>query len=433
MIISSLYILLVFYIIHKWDLFKNDSISKREFHFAFGLKLIAAFCLYLIYTEYYRERHLADIFKFYDDSLILSESFFEKPIDFFKILLNLDFNKEYFENTYYINMNHWDTSYSSPLLNESRLMIRINAIINIISLNNYCVNVTTFVFSGFIGLAMILKSINHLITNSRQRILFWSLILFPSILLWSSGILKEPLIILSIGMILWSTKKLSKFGKNNLKCILLLSIGLLLMLKLKFYVFACFAPALVVFLISNRFKKSPIYVTVSTFILLLITIVILNLFESNYNPLEIIAKKQNDFIRLATFYKAGSYFYLAPISSDLLSFSKAAPIGIINGFFRPFPGNIHNITHVLPLIENIILYAFFIYLILLNKKEFIKIPHDKSSLIISSLFFTFLLFTLLGMTTPVIGALVRYKLPATLFLIILSLIIYDHTKPLKKR
>ena len=111
MIISSLYILLVFHIIHRWDLFKNDSIKKKEFHLAFAIKLLAAFCLYLIYTEYYRERHLADIFKFYDDSLILSESFFNKPIDFFKILLNLDFNKEYFENTYYINMNHWDTSY----------------------------------------------------------------------------------------------------------------------------------------------------------------------------------------------------------------------------------------------------------------------------------------------------------------------------------
>ena len=167
-------------------------------------------------------------------------------------------------------------------------------------------------------------------------------------------------------MILWSIKKLSKFGENNLTSILLLSIGLFLMLKLKFYVFACFTPALAVYIISIRFKKSPTYVTVSTFILLLVSVVILNLFESNYNPLEIIAKKQNDFIRLATFYKAGSYFYLAPLSSDLLSFSKATPMGIINGFFRPFPSNIHNITHLLPLIENIILYVFFIYLILLN-------------------------------------------------------------------
>jgi hypothetical protein len=433
LIISTIYILLVFYIIQKWDLFKSDSIKKQEFHLAFALKLIAAFCLYIIYTEYYRERHLADIFKFYDDSLILSESFFNNPIDFFKILLNLDFNKEYFENTYYINMNHWDTSYSSPLLNESRLMIRINAIVNIISFNNYCTNVTAFVFLGFIGFAMILKSINHLITNSRQKILFWTLILFPSILLWSSGILKEPLIILSIGMILWSIKKLSKFGESNLMPILMLSIGLLLMLKLKFYVFACFTPALAAYLISIRFKIRPVYVTVSTFILLLVSIVILNLFESNYNPVEIIAKKQNDFIRLATFYKAGSYFYLAPLSSDLLSFIQASPMGIVNGFFRPFPSNIHNITHVLPLIENIIIYVFFIYLILLNRKRIIEIPHDKSSLIISSLFFTLLLFTVLGMTTPVVGALVRYKLPATLFLIILSLLIYDHTKALKKR
>ena len=77
--------------------------------------MLAALCLYLIYTKYYRERHLADIFKFYDDSIILSESLFTNPIDYFKILLNLDFDKEYFENTYYINMNHWDSLQQPPI------------------------------------------------------------------------------------------------------------------------------------------------------------------------------------------------------------------------------------------------------------------------------------------------------------------------------
>ena len=47
------------------------------------------------------------------------------------------------------------------------------------------------------------------------------------------------------------------------------------------------------------------------------------------------------------------------------------------------------------------------------------------NILLCSLLFTVLLFTLTGMSTPVTGALVRYKIPGTFFLISSLIIIYD--------
>ena len=47
------------------------------------------------------------------------------------------------------------------------------------------------------------------------------------------------------------------------------------------------------------------------------------------------------------------------------------------------------------------------------------------NILLCSLLFTILLFTLTGMSAPVIGALVRYKIPGTFFLISSLTIIYD--------
>jgi hypothetical protein len=101
-----------------------------------------------------------------------------------------------------MEMNNWDTSYKNSLMNESRLLIKINAILNIIGLKNYFFNSISFILMAFVGEFLIFKSLIVKFKFKNPKILFWSLLLFPSIFLWSSGILKEPLIILSFGLIL---------------------------------------------------------------------------------------------------------------------------------------------------------------------------------------------------------------------------------------
>ena len=118
---------------------------------------------------------------------------------------------------YFINMNHWDNSYESVITNESRVVIKLCAIINLIGINNYVVNVIIFTMLSFVGIILTIRSLALLYPSKYIKHLFWVVVLFPSIFIWSAGILKEPLILLGIGMFLFGItsiheKKTKKIG-----------------------------------------------------------------------------------------------------------------------------------------------------------------------------------------------------------------------------
>ena len=387
------------------------------------MKLSGGLILYYIYTQYYTQRHTADIFKYYDDSLVLYHSFFKNPIDFFKIILGLDFNREYFSFNYYMEMNNWDTSYKNSLMNESRLLIKINAILNLIGFKNYFFNSITFILMGFVGEVLIFKSLIKKFEFKYPKFLFWSIVLFPSVFLWSSGILKEPMIIFSFGLILNSLILKRKWA--NISSFI---VAILIIFKVKFYIFICVFPALISYIISEKTKLNPPRIIFTICVIMAAIIFALGKMNNNYNPLKILSQKQNDFITLSELFDTGSAYKITPIEPSITSLLKAIPKGVVNGFFRPFPNNINNLLQLFPLIENLLLYLMITYLFFKMIFLKIKINQDVKNILWNSLFFITMLFILIGISTPVIGALVRYKVPGLLFLIIVINLMYDQFK-----
>ena len=415
----------ILFFLKRIDFFQINGIKKNHILFAFLSQVFAGYILYIIYSQYYTERYTADIFKYYDDSLVLYNTFFSNPLDFFKIIIGIDCDSEDYLINYFSEMNHWDTSYKNSLMDESRLLIRLNAILNIIGFKSYSFNLISFVFIGFLGKFLITKNLVKFYKSINPIILFLGLILFPSLMLWSSGILKEPLIIFSIGLILQS---FGVYNSKKMSSLILVFFGLLIIFKLKFYVFICFLPALISFLICQNWKIKPLKVITITSISLNILLVILSTLKNSYNPLEILSNKQNDFIKLAEIFNAGSSFKMVPMDPNFNSFLSSIPMGVINGFFRPFPSDINKIIHILPLIENIFLYVLIIYLFYKLFSLKIKLETVYLNALLNSVFFISLLFIITGLSTPVIGALVRYKLPGTIFIIISICIMHGQTK-----
>ena len=323
-----------------------------------------------------------------------------------------------------MEMNNWDTSYKNSLMNESRLLIKINAILNIIGLKNYFFNSITFILMAFIGEFLIFKSLTVKFKFKNPKILFWSLLLFPSIFLWSSGILKEPLIILSFGLILNSLIFKRKRWMNISSFI----IATLIIFKVKFYIFICFFPALISYIISEKTKFKPpriIFTICATVFGIRFTMGKIN---NSYKPLQILSQKQNDFITLSKLFDTGSAYKITPIEPSITSLIIAIPMGAINGFFRPFPTNINNLLQLFPLIENMLLYSMVLYLLFKILFLKIKINQDVKNVLWNSLFFIIMLFIITGLSTPVVGALVRYKVPGLIFLIIVINLMYDQFK-----
>ena len=320
-------------------------------------------------------------------------------------------------------MNNWDTSYKNSLMNESRLLIKINAILNLIGFKNYFFNSITFILMGFVGEVLIFKSLIKKFEFKYPKFLFWSIVLFPSIFLWSSGILKEPMIIFSFGLILNSLIPKRKWA--NISSFI---VAILIIFKVKFYIFICVFPALISYIISEKTKLKPPRIIFTICVIMAVIIFALGKMNNNYNPLKILSQKQNDFITLSELFDTGSAYKITPIEPSITSLLKAIPKGVVNGFFRPFPNNINNLLQLFPLIENLLLYLMIAYLFFKMIFLKIKINQDVKNILWNSLFFITMLFILIGISTPVIGALVRYKVPGLLFLIIVINLMYDQFK-----
>ena len=80
-------------------------------------------------------------------------------------------------------------------------------------------------------------------------------------------------------------------------------------------------------------------------------------------------------------------------------------------------------------IENTVIILFMLYAVVRGNFRYIK----DSPFALFSLYFSFSLFTLIGMITPVLGALVRYKALALPFMVTFFIIIAKDRIPVLKR
>ena len=126
-----------------------------------------------------------------------------------------------------------------------------------------------------------------------------------------------------------------------------------------------------------------------------------------------LANKQADFIRHADHLNSGSKIELDVLDPTLYSFIQNSPNAIFRTLFRPHIFESHSTMQLIGSFENVILILLFITsLIYMDPSKL------NTNLVVFCLIFSFGLFVLVGLATPVMGAMVRYRAPGLIFLII---------------
>ena len=113
--------------------------------------------------------------------------------------------------------------------------------------------------------------------------------------------------------------------------------------------------------------------------------------------------------------------YLQP---TLFSLVKAAPEALLNVFTKPWLVEVNSLLFVPPLVENLFVISIGIFCLIWRK----KISDEQLKFVFLCLTFTFIVYIVIGLTTPIIGALVRYKIPVMPFLWMALLILLDTQK-----
>lgn len=215
-----------------FGLFKDDTISKKQYALFFIAKALAVPVFYLLYEKYYGGINNLDAGKFFKDTQALNNIAYDNFWEYIKIIIGIQNETEgsYCYQNLLLKTQQWDNGLiRSFLFNDNRILIRLHSILHFISFNSYFVHALFCSFYSLIGIHLSYKSLKVVFKN--KAFLFVAcFVFFPSLWLFTGALLKESITFLCIGLILFTWKKLSetKSVKFLITAILLLGLSVLL-------------------------------------------------------------------------------------------------------------------------------------------------------------------------------------------------------------
>ena len=409
--------------IFKNQAFKTDDVSLKFILLSFLFKLISGIALWYIYTYFYSDTSVNDIYKYFIDGKQLADIFKNNPPDFIAILLGKNIENQ--QNVIlYQEMIFWVKPNSYGFYNDNQTIIILSSFLNLISNNNLLISILYMSCISFTATFTLYKTLSPYL--EWKKVFYIILFISPSIALWTTGLLKENLILLAITIIVYFTNKLR--NKINLLNVIGYIIGLLALTLSKFmYVFFivlfitwCYTHNPVSYNYDNKTEaeKSIEYDRVNQISYQK------NVLGNNYNILEMLRFKQADYKHEAKIAKAKSLIYTKKMDGELYNFFSCLPYGISNGFARPHIFEIHSFTYLIPALENFLVLLLFLLIFIFPK----KINLNQKLLIFYYGTFIILTFIFLGLLVPVLGNLVRYKAPFLPILYFCLLTLIDKTK-----
>jgi hypothetical protein len=466
-ILPFIYLLLFLFLIGKMKFFRIEGLSKKQLYGLFLLKCAAGIIVWLVYTYYYRS---SDMQLYFDGGKML-------------------FDQVVHPNGLFVEPPGWLSSFDDEFFNNSKVLIGINFVLHFISFHNIFVHILFFCFIAFVGLMAIYKMFRRLVPEKNYA-LVTGIFLVPSALFWTAGIYKGTIVIFCIGLLVYITGLGLK--KEYSKKEIILSAALFLALFfVKLYVAAALLPVLLINFLYSRSGSKKMWLSILlVFIPLILLVYSASMISDRTNIFRMIADRQakaiseseggtflvNDRnficvdyydedalvrqpdssyrIRPGTDYlswkldnmqdttfvtnsadpaayrflyavsPSGTVLNIKRLEPEFFSVLKNTPAAVWNVISQPSLFGISNVMQMVAALEN----AWLLLLIILTVICFDKKSSRYKEVIVFCLVFALLQFAVIGLTTPAVGAMVRYKSTALPFLVTACLLCLDLSK-----
>jgi len=228
-----------------FGLFKDKVLNKTTFSVLFFLKAMAVPAMYILYSNFYGGIENFDSGVFYRDAVELNRLAWEHPKEYLKALFGLqdDSTGSFFFNQYTSKTSNWDNGRIRILFyNDNRIVIRLHSVLHFIAFQSYFVHALFSCFLSYIGIFWIYRALRSYFKGKELPLLL-ILCLFPALWIHTGALLKEGIAVFVLGGILFSIHQLV-FVKRSLALFIcaLFFIFLSLLLKpyLLVYVLTCF-------------------------------------------------------------------------------------------------------------------------------------------------------------------------------------------------
>lgn len=409
-ILYFIYLLLLVWVILKWHFFDSPGIEKKWLVVLFLAKIAGGFALFVIYRYYYPSAD-GDIFHYFNDGLVIHNVLFQSPSDYLKIMTGIGASSPDLMQ-YYDTCNFWLKRFDYGLPNDNHIVIRANALMCLVSMGNFHIHNMFFGFMSFVGLWAIFKSYVKQLAQKRTLLLI-AVFCFPSVWLWTSGVLKESILIFAFGLFIYNFRAL--LDKPSAGNVIGVIVCLFLLMQSKFYVLMAALPGLAA-MAWIRYRPKRAFVKFLVAHIAIFIAAWLSQFVTQVDLFDVICCKQHDFIMMVQSVQAGSTIELPVLDNGLKSIIVNVPHAFVTSLLRPTIFEHGSATMMMAGVENLLILCVLAAGIFFIKLRNLAIPD-----VWYCLSFIVILFVLIGLTTPVLGALVRYKVPALPFVGILLL------------
>jgi len=296
-----------------------------------------------------------------------------------------------------------------------------------LALKSYVITSVFMAWFGFSGIWKLFLVFRHYFPKCERQLAF-SILFFPSVLFWGSGIMKDTITLSSVGWYTYAVFMIFFEKKKIIKHIIVLVIAVFLIISTKPFIVIALMPGSMVWLLSSRIKniKNKVIRLFITPLLIISFLIIgssimssLSSSMGQYSTLDNILKTaaitQQDLLRVEA-YGTNSY-NIGTFEPTLAGVTPKIPAALLAGLFRPFLWDSANIVMLISGTENTILLLLVFYCFFrVGIFKFFSIIFGDPLLLFSILFSIFFAFTV-GLASANFGALVRYKIPLLPFFV----------------
>lgn len=398
-LVTLFYLILFNFLLYRFKRLQFKSFRPFVTNVLFNLKFLVGIFIWFVYTFYYKDVQNNDIHKFYKDALIINDVAYNAPAAFANLMVTSGENTAYTDS-----LKNWNRNFDEAPINENRTIIRLNALLMFVTFKTYFAHILFFCFISLIGWVLITNAVMNF-TVQRNALFALPVLLLPSVLFWASGVMKEPLLVFGLGLLIHGLLNF-KAKASSLAAVF---FGFLIVLFTKFFVLACLFPAAMAYLLFPK-KEAATFIAAKyalVFIVLLMAAFNVQHIVSRINPLQMLVNKQTNSVKEATYFKAGSRIDIPPLQPSASSVLMIAPVGILNTIARPYPTEAKNVMMLASAAENILVIVLLVALLWFTTWR----SAGHINLFLFLLTFSLAYFALIGICTPVLGNLVRYRVP----------------------
>lgn len=369
----------------------NHSALKGYYWSGLSIKIVAGISLGLLYTYYYNG---GDSWVMFKEATKLSDIAFTSINRFFNIYLFSDYSAIP------------DFAYS--IQPRAAFMTKILAILALITSHNYWLSACYLSMFSFFGFWLAAHTAYKIYGSKITAVL--SMLFFPSIVFWSSGVLKESVAIGSLAGVL--AILINTYYKKSLDWlhILLLLMGILLLLNLKYYYAAVLIVTFVTIFTTRAIlpKNSNRYVEIGSVLIIFSTILgAASLSHPNFWPSRFLSVITDNYYQFQEHSALENTVRFNNLSPTIASFLFYSPKALFAGLFYPLWTTSFTLLKLFSIIENWLVLLSFVYAI-----RYFKLPKlkDDRLLLWAMLLFVLTLAIFITLSTPNIGTLVRFKI-----------------------